>query len=998
MGRPRPASPRLAALAGAPRLAGPSGLAGPGLSPRILGAFVTDQEDRAQASASASWSGDSTLPHEAAADGFEPPTGTVVGRYTVLSTLGRGAAGVVVAAFDPQLDRKVALKFLHRRLASEADHERLRGEAQALAKLTHTNVIRVHDVGTFEGRVFMATELVDGRDLASWRAEREPSWREVIDVMLAAGEGLAAAHAAGLVHRDFKPRNVLLGADGRPRVTDFGQARGYEEPRLSKGPRPSPDAAASQDELSLEGSLTRTGALAGTPAYMAPEQLDGAPADPRADQWSFCVSLHELLWGRRPFEGKDLPQLAAAIRTGRTTPTPARPRVPAGVRRVLRQGLAIDPAQRFPTMDALLRALRSAAYWRRRAGWAVLPATLATVVGLVFAWPSSSTPHAVDYCEEHDRRLDALWGAPQQEAIERAFVATGLPYASTAWDRVRDHVDGFAGQWRTAQRGACEAEARGEPVGGRMLCLHRRFQELRSLVELLEGADADVVEHAVEAAQALETVESCEVDGRPAPPVDPETRRRLEELDVLLSRANVATQAGRRDEALALAKEAVRLADALGLRWSQAEAWFAQGLAADDDGDGKPALAAFEAAFTAGLAAGHDGVVASAAMGMAGLVARTGSFEDADRWIELAAAAIDRRGDAAGPLAPRLESTRGRIDFHRGDFESALAHFRRTLELDQAAGRGDDPSQGATLLNVGLVLTNLGRYEDALASLEDALAREQHHFGQAHPRAVRVLSSLCEVLGDAGRMDAALQACEQGIALTRQAGVPGDPKLVHLLTNYGTVLFRAGHHARTEQVYLEALALAEPIYGKDDPMVGNLLNNLGVLYMDMGELAKAQEYYGRGLVLFEAAFGTQHVSTGMLRTNLAMAYSNGGKLDEAERLFEQSIEVLEATLGKDHVDLALSFAELGRLQWRRGRPREAIPLFERAQALREAAGGEPNELADTKYGLALAVWDVGEKQRAHALLGEARKLYEQVGGERLARLGEIDAWLAAHPS
>src|SRR5690606_22626705 len=215
-------------------------------------------------------------------------------------------------------------------------------------------------------------------------------------------------------------------------------------------------------------------------AYMAPEQLAGAPADPGADQWSFCVSLHELLWGQRPFEGDDLARLSAAIRSGRVTPPPARPRVPAGVRRVLRRGLAVDPAQRFPGMDALLRELRRVADWRRRAKWVVLPAALAAAVATVALWPAAA-PQAVGYCEEHDRRLDALWGRARQEAIERAFVDTELPYAPTAWARVRDHVDGVSEQWRTAQRDACEAEARGEPGGERMLCLHRRFEQLRSL-------------------------------------------------------------------------------------------------------------------------------------------------------------------------------------------------------------------------------------------------------------------------------------------------------------------------------------------------------------------------------------------------------------------------------------------------------------------------------------------------------------------------------------
>jgi eukaryotic-like serine/threonine-protein kinase len=429
------------------------------------------------------------------------------------------------------------------------------------------------------------------------------------------------------------------------------------------------------------------------------------------------------------------------------------------------------------------------------------------------AWPARPGPRAprgidLEPPPQHDRRLDALWDPARQEAIERAFLATGLPYAPTAWASVRDHMDGFGQAWRTAQRDACEAEARGEGVGERMLCLHRRFESLRSLVELLEQADAAVVEHAVEAARALETIESCESDdGRPAPPADPATRKKLEELDALLARVRVEEQAGRREQALALANDAVRQADALGLRWSQAEASFELALAADDDGDGKPSRAAFEAAFSAGLAAGHEAVVSRAAMGIAGLVSRTGELEEADRWLELAAAAIARRGEQVGDLA-QLEGARGRIDFHRGAFESALDHFRRSLELEATAGRSDHPSRGSTLLNIGMVLSRLGRYDEALASLDEALAHEQRHFGESHPHAVRVLAALCDVRNHTDQLDAALAACEQGIAFTRQTAKADDPRLVHLYTNYGTVLFRAGRYAQTEQVYLEALALA----------------------------------------------------------------------------------------------------------------------------------------------------------------------------------------------
>ncbi len=952
---------------------------------------MTADAPGADRSTSQTWSGESTLPHGATDEGFEPAEGTVVGRYTVLTTVGRGATGVVVSAFDPQLDRKVALKFLHRALADTAAHDRIRQEAQALARLTHTNVIRVHDVGTYEGRVFMATELVPGADLASWRDQVRPGWREVVRTMLAAGEGLAAAHAAGLVHRDFKPRNVLMGDDGRPRVTDFGQARGYDEERSSYTRPPPSDEPL--DERSFDGSVTRTGALAGTPAYMAPEQLDGAPPDPLADQWSFCVSLYEMLWGRRPFQGPDFQRLAAAIRSGSIPAPPARPRVPRALRRVLRRGLCVDPQQRFDSMTSLLSAMRRAVYWPRRVAWVVLPTAAASALAVATV-PSS--PDAADYCEQNERRLDALWDGERRATIAEAFDHSGLAYAATSWERVRSRIDQFAGELRTAQRQACEAEQRGETDDGRMLCVHRRFAELSRLVHLLENADASTVEHAVEATGALERLASCDDQPGPPAPSDPERRRELQQIEALLARSHVATEIGRDDEARELAEVAARRADAHSLRWQQAEAQMARATAADDDGNATSALEAFQAAFSAGLAAGHESVVARAAMGIAGLSGRTGDFEEADRWLGLAAAATERRGDRSGSLPARLQSSRGRVEFHRGNFEGAMEHFRRTLALDEAAGRDDEPGQGALYLNVGLALSSLGRYDEALENLEDALARERYHFGEHHPRSVRVLNSLCHVRSYAGQIDAALKACDEGIAITRENTGESSPKLVHLYTNLGSVLFRAGRYPQTEAAYLHALELATEIYDEGDPMVGNVLNNLGVLYVDTGELGKAQEYYGRALTLFDEAFGTEHPTTGILRTNLAMAFSNDGRLDEAEPLLRQSIAVLEKTLGPDHVDLALSLAELARLHARREDHAAAIPSFERAMALREKAGGEPIELADTKYGLALSLWEQGQGERARTVIGEARTLYEQAGGERLTRVEEIDAWLASH--
>jgi len=234
--------------------------------------------------------------------------GTIFGRYTVLGEVGGGAMGVVYAAHDPQLDRKIALKVLRRAAAASSDDEtariRMQREAQAMARLSHPNVVTIYDVGTHEGQTFVAMEFVAGQTLRQWQTGRSRTWREVIAVFLAAGRGLSAAHAAGLVHRDFKPENVLFGQDERARVGDFGLARSAETVDSNEEGALAETAANSDDPLGA--LLTHTGAFLGTPAYMPPEQArgQGHDVDRRADVYALGVILYELLAGVRPFRGR----------------------------------------------------------------------------------------------------------------------------------------------------------------------------------------------------------------------------------------------------------------------------------------------------------------------------------------------------------------------------------------------------------------------------------------------------------------------------------------------------------------------------------------------------------------------------------------------------------------------------------------------------------------------------------------------------------------------
>ncbi len=278
-----------------------------------------------------------------------------IGRFQVLGRLGAGGMGVVYTAYDERLDRKIAIKVLRSEGSGDQSRVRLQREAQAMARLSHPNIVAVHEVGEAEGGVFVAMEFVRGSSLDRWLETKQP-WRRVVEVFSAAGRGLQAAHTAGLIHRDFKPANAILGDDGSVKVLDFGLARSDASPA---------------DEAQAPGSLmnlrlTRTGVMMGTPAYMSPEQLLGEPLTPASDQFSFFVALYEGLYRRLPFAGESLTELVEHVTSDRPAEAPAGSDVPAWLYRVVLRGLARAPADRFPDMAAALTALANDPARRRR--------------------------------------------------------------------------------------------------------------------------------------------------------------------------------------------------------------------------------------------------------------------------------------------------------------------------------------------------------------------------------------------------------------------------------------------------------------------------------------------------------------------------------------------------------------------------------------------------------------------------------------------------------
>jgi hypothetical protein len=364
-----------------------------------------------------------------------------LGRYKIGRELGRGGMGVVHSAFDPDLERKIALKVLPTEVENSDARQRLLREARAMARLSHPNVVTVHEVGTAHGRDFIAMELVDGATLEDWLEASPRSEREIVAAFIAAGRGLAAAHAAGLVHRDFKPRNVLRHKDGRIVVTDFGLVVGVEsEVDAFKVTMPSGQATAKTTPSSLSG-LTKTGSVLGTPAYMAPEQWTGGQVGPAADQFAFCVALWEALAKERPYKGSTIEELKTVVLGGKRTDES---KLPRKLRKVLRRGLDPDPAKRYPSMGALLDAI---ARTERRptvvfaiAGAAVVASAVVYAVAIRSPESKQTTYIVSEGCTAPVLDPEKVWTPRDGELLRLAhqdLAAASLERDFKAWTDVR---------------------------------------------------------------------------------------------------------------------------------------------------------------------------------------------------------------------------------------------------------------------------------------------------------------------------------------------------------------------------------------------------------------------------------------------------------------------------------------------------------------------------------------------------------------------------------
>jgi tetratricopeptide (TPR) repeat protein len=785
--------------------------------------------------------------------------GHALERFVVLDPLGAGSMGAVVAAYDPILDRKVALKVL-RPDATDGDLDerraRLLREAQAMARLSHPNVITVYEVGVVGDHVFVAMEFVDGGTLRDWMTATRRPWREVAAMFLQAARGLAAAHGAQLAHRDFKPDNVLVGRDGRARVTDFGlvgmgaaPAPGSREQELDvdRVDR-EPGALAAPD--SLGDSLTTAGAVMGTPRYMAPEQHRGEVAGAAADQFAFCVALYEALYGEWPFAGDSYLELHANVVNGAVREPPRDSDVPARLRRTVLRGLRVAPSERFPSMEALIDELAHDPTTPRRVRVLVGVSICAVAASGTAMWQLRGGPS----CADARGRLAGVWDGGRRAEVAAAFAATGRPHAAISADRVGDVLDDYSAQWAAMRDDACEAtHRRGEQSAAlldlRMRCLDRRRAEVDALVRMfVDEADGEVVDRAIAAALTLAPVDGCaDVDAlAAAKPVeaDPATRSRVDDLRALLDGAVVRAQTGKYEDALSRVRSVVAGARELDDPRLLAQALFqnADVLLLLDELEAA-ASTAYEASMVASRA--DDDVIAARAwsllVGVVGV--RQARVGEGHVLARTARAAIARAGDP-----PRLRALIARNEaalLHvEASYDAARALHLEAIALSERAAGPDHPEVGAGYANLARTLRAQGDVAGARGAVERALAIFERAYGPAHPHVATVRSHLAGVLIAEAKPAEARREYARALAIAERALGPST-EVVRARAGIGDAHFHEHRYEQAVDDYRAAIAVADQI--GDRTVVLMPLSNIGRALAALGRIEEAIPYQERTL-------------------------------------------------------------------------------------------------------------------------------------------------------
>ena len=797
--------------------------------------------------------------------------GSTIGHFRVVRELGAGGMGVVFEAHDPDLDRRVAIKVVRDRNAGSAAGMRLIAEAQAMARLAHPNVVGVYEVGTIDNQVFLVMELVRGDTLAGWLDRSPRPWREIIEVFVQAGEGLLAAHHAGLVHRDFKPSNVLIDPSGRARVGDFGLARADDHPSLASGSEQS--------------------GIAGTLAYMAPEQRAGEPLDARADQYAFAISLQQAL----------APKHALG--------TPSR-----RVRNAIARALSIDPDERFPSLDALLTELRSGTRSHRNAmlvgaGGLVLMAGL--TISLLVMRP------APDDCEAGTRLVDEVWdpGARMTQLAKFLQVRPGslVTTASTA-----QLVDDWADRWKLGRRAACAVD--GPQRRERLGCLDRSLHELRAQIALWHTADAHVVDHAVQAAAALPQPQACA--SHPSAELDEPLRDRIAELAALV-------RSGRARQAHEGVADMLALAESTKNPRSLAAALLAAGRIDREAGNPTTARAHYSRAAREAAKAGDDSALLDALIEEAIVIVDLGRPRDSLGLLD-AADALQTR--AKLDRSERIALVRGDALGQSGRAREAIAEISRVLPQIETRAIRDRSARMLLVTALGQLAAAQLQIDPEMArrTLERTLTIDEATYGPDHPEVAKTVHDLASAELRLEMFEPAEKHLHRAMRIFIASYGERHPMVGATYMTLANVAARQGKLDQARTMYLQAKNALAGVLPEDAP-------HFTVIEQGLGEIARSQDncrdaipHFERAIELLEQS-GQSEDQRALQLTNLGFCLGDIGRTAQAKKVLQESIDELDR-LRMPKRWTAEPLAALADLEHAAGKRKKAIDLDKRALA------------------------------------------------------------------
>lgn len=912
----------------------------------------------------------------------QPTERTSVGRYRVREEIGRGGMGRVLRGHDPSLDRDVAIKLILPSALSTEAKERFAREAETLGTLRHPNVLEVFDVGESEGAPYFVMEFVQGHNLDVWSRGRSP--REVLACLRGAGRGLAAAHAKGVLHRDFKPSNVIVGRDGRAKVADFGLA-GFEAVQTV----PTGGGAAVD-------SLTKTGAVMGTLPYMAPELLEGGKASFLSDQFAFCVTMHEVLYGARPFFGADARALSAAIRSGEVPPAPEDVFIPRRVRRALLRGLSPEPRERFASMRALLHKLRPG---RGTLTKIFVGVGLAGGAGLVVVGAFGLGAPSSSACSSFAQELGESYDSAARARIRSSFGASKRPYAEASSRSTLEGLDTYAEQWISGTTDSCTASEKGELAGEaldlRMRCFRHAAQSLEALVSLLESPQERHIEKGSELVATLPTLRLCsDLDALTRFSVLPSNADEVgqeEALDPILSQAHAKTLVQDIDGAWDLLERHAVALDAatyppILVRTFRVRARVL--LAREDLAGARGAsLRAHEIAVEHRL----DRDASRTATFLGRIAAREGNRQEAERWFDLALSLAEARG--FNQLMAFTLTNVSKFYEERGELDRAVDAARRAVELTE-----DDPSYPPTsragvLLGYADRLFARGGGDDGLPQLQEAQRILRALHGDSHPAVGSVESSLQVRASRRGDYQASFRHGRESLRITLAIDGEGSLRAIAATVNLAIALKELGRYDEAAHELQRADVMLEKWPSHRSAMRIPVLTNLGIVMLRMGKHDAARDALTEARNLSETRADQRERSV-LIDGVLSIVELRDGDLVAARRLASGALEVSTDVFGANHFHTADVSTRLGHVELEAGNFELARGLLSRALAVEKTTEADRGEASFLLARATVEDPEASEAEHARGLeLAQDAKRALTAKPAYAKLLGEVDAWI-----